>query len=80
MRKTPVTDAGMERLKGLIRLELLHLNNILVGDDGLHHLAELPRLKSLFLGGAVVSVKGLRAFKAARPDVKIYEYKEEKPL
>jgi hypothetical protein len=54
-----VTDADLERLKGLRQLETLHLWKAQVTDAGLEHLKGLPRLKSLVLSWTKVTDAGL---------------------
>ena len=43
---TQVTDAGLEHLKGLSRLQELYLDGTQVTDAGLEHLKGLSQLKS----------------------------------
>jgi hypothetical protein len=54
-----VDDAGMEHLKGLTSLTLLHLNGTRVSDTGLAHFKGLTNLTSLRLDGTQVSDAGL---------------------
>ncbi|MGO8688343.1 MAG: hypothetical protein ACLQLG_01800 [Thermoguttaceae bacterium] len=54
-----VSDAALEYLKGLARLEILDLNRTNVSDAGLQHLKGLTQLRELCLGGTKVSDAGL---------------------
>ncbi len=55
-----ITDAGIEHVKKLTRLERLELKGPNITDVGLTHLAGLTALESLSLEGARVSGSGLR--------------------
>ena len=70
---TKITDAGLEHLKGLTALELLSLEHTQITDAGLEHLKGLPTLRSLLLHNTRVTEAGKADFRAARPDVTIYE-------
>ena len=48
---TQVTDAGLEHLKGLTKLEELYLAGPQVSDAGLEHLKGLTSLQHLYLSG-----------------------------
>ena len=47
---TKVTDAALEHLKGLTKLQTLYLNGTRVTDVGLEHLKGLAKLRDLNLG------------------------------
>jgi len=55
--------ANIERLTGLEEMDLV---NCTVGDDGTRHLAKLPRLKILRLGGAQVGDAGIARLASIR--------------
>lgn len=59
-----ITDAGLERLRGLPRLERLHLDGTRVGDAGLRLLRDLPSLAFLNLHGTRATDRGLAALAA----------------
>jgi Leucine-rich repeat (LRR) protein len=59
LRSAPVTDAGLEHLKGLKNLKTLDLTNTKVGDAGLAHLKGLDELVTLYLYGTKVKGPGL---------------------
>jgi Leucine-rich repeat (LRR) protein len=60
LRKTKITGAGLEHLKGLKRLYMLDLSfSAGVGDEGFEHLKKLRNLKRLYLNGTAVTNKGL---------------------
>ena len=58
--ETSITDVGLENLKPLSKLRLLHLDGTEVGDEGLVHLSALP-LQVLDLCGTRVSDAGMPA-------------------
>jgi Leucine-rich repeat (LRR) protein len=49
LSQTPITDAGLEHLKGLTNLEKLYLYNSRMTGKGLAHLEKLTRLRYLYL-------------------------------
>jgi Leucine-rich repeat (LRR) protein len=49
LSNTPMTDAGLEHLKGLTNLEKLYLYNSRMTGKGLAHLEKLARLRYLYL-------------------------------
>ena len=57
-----VTDAGVEHLRNLPRLESLWLDGTGITDDGLAHLKGLRTLKELGLRGTSVTDTGARTF------------------
>ncbi len=57
---TQVRDAGLKHLRGLTKLEYLHLDNTQVSDAGLEHLRGLTDLENLDLGNTQVSDAGLK--------------------
>jgi hypothetical protein len=60
-----ITDAGLEHLKGLPKLEILHLirTDDCVTDKGLEHVAAIPKLRELLLSHAAVTADGLAHLK-----------------
>lgn len=56
---TPVTDPGLEHLRGLTELRVLYLNGTWVTDAGLRHLRGLTQLKRLELESTQVTDAGL---------------------
>ena len=56
---TPVTDAGLEHLRGLTQLEWLNLSHTQVADDGLAHLRGMTRLQELLLNDTPLNDHGL---------------------
>ena len=59
LRQTEVTDAGLEHLKRLPRLESLNLTRTKVTDAGMQHLEGLTTLRTLGLFGTHVTDAGL---------------------
>ena len=55
----PISDAGLEQLQGLPRLQMLDLAWTKVSDEGLGQLDRFPRLEVLFLDGTTTSDAGL---------------------
>ena len=49
---SPITDAGLEHLAQLGRLERLHIGGTGITDEGMPHIAALSNLKGLLLAGA----------------------------
>ena len=58
LQSTPVTDAGLEHLKGLTQLQALGLWCTQVSDAGLEHLKGLTQLQSLGLAETRVTDAG----------------------
>lgn len=69
LQKTPITDAGLEHLRGLPGLAELDLRTTAIGDNGLKHLKGLTGLKTLGLNGTQVTNAGLIHL-AALPQLK----------
>ena len=59
---TKITDAGLLRLRGLMKLERLVLANTQVSDAGMAHLTDLPNLKSLSLDETNISDASITSF------------------
>ena len=57
---TEVTDAGLEHLEGLIRLQTLSLFDTQITDAGLEHLEASGRLPALPLGETKVTDEGVK--------------------
>lgn len=53
-------------------VESLHLVDVRIGDEGLEVLAELPRLRTLYLDGSGVSDGAWRGYFDSRPDVHVH--------
>ncbi len=69
--KDSFTDAGVESLLALGKLQHLYLNNAAISEQGVRRLAALPDLKELSLSTRSVP-EGLRTeLKKQRPDLKI---------
>ena len=62
-RRKQVTDAGLEHLKGLTKLEVLDLAKVEITDAGLEHLKGLTQLQALFLNQTQVTDAGLEHLK-----------------
>jgi internalin A len=59
LAKSKVSDAGLERLERLTRLQSLILSNTNVTDTGLVHLKGLTQLQTLHLSGTKITDAGL---------------------
>ncbi|HVC95449.1 MAG TPA: hypothetical protein VND64_17260 [Pirellulales bacterium] len=57
--RAPVTDDGLEHLRGLTGLQVLFLGGAHVTDSGLTHLQRLTGLEALWLNGTQVTDAGL---------------------
>ena len=55
----PITDAGLDDLKGLVELETLNLDNTAVGDAGIARMARFARLEHLSLDNTRITDAGL---------------------
>jgi hypothetical protein len=58
-RAANLSDAGLEPLAGLTKMEWLNVDNTQLSNDGLAHLAGMKQLKFLHLGSTFVSDAGL---------------------
>ena len=68
---TLITDAGLVHLKGLTKLQELHLNETKVTDAGLAHLKDLTNLQTLNLRFTQVTDAGLAAMQQTLPNCMI---------
>ena len=69
---TKVSDAALERLKGLTNLEMLQLDGTEITDAGLEHLKGLPNLKWLTLHDTEVTAEGVEKLQEALPNCEIH--------
>ena len=70
--KDSFTDAGVESLLGLDKLQRLYLKNTAISEPGVRRLAVLPDLKELFVSTRSVS-EGLKAeLQKQRPNLKVH--------
>ncbi len=67
----PVTDAGLEYLKGSSQLRTVMLNQTRVTDAGLTHLRGLTQLQYLNLSGNQVTAAGVAELQKALPNLRI---------
>ena len=63
-----MSDAGLEHLKGLPRLQSLVLTGTKVSDAGLKHLKGLTQLRYLDLSGTKVTAAGVKRLQQALPN------------
>jgi predicted amidohydrolase len=61
LRKTQITDEGLQVLSGFVNLRLLSLRDTKVTDAGMEHVSGLTRLRTLDLSGTRVTDAGLSA-------------------
>lgn len=61
LKKTSVTDQGLEAVAGMVNLKKLMLNETAVTDAGVETLSVLPNLESLSLFGTSVGDDGLKS-------------------
>lgn len=67
-----VSPRGLERLKGLSKLERLDLQAcIRINDDALPPLESLPALRILDVTAAAITEKGLQALRQAKPGIEV---------
>jgi len=66
-----ITDAELQRLKGLTNMEALILQSTSVTDTGLEHLKGLTSLKELYLDNTKTTPKGRAMLRKALPICKI---------
>ncbi len=69
--ETNVTDANLEKLRGLTGIESLDLDGTGVSDSGLEHLVGLSGLRWLHLTGTKVTEKGIEKLQQALPNCEI---------
>ncbi len=72
LENTQITDAGLEHLEGLTKLEGLWLNGTQVTDAGLVHLEGLTKLEYLYLWNTQITDEGVKKLQEALPNCKIY--------
>ena len=75
LSETPVTDVGIEHLRGLTQLCELALANTRITDAGLKHLHGLAQLQWLVLHNTAVTDAGVTELKKALPDLQIQLYR-----
>jgi hypothetical protein len=68
---TQLTDAGLERIKDMRRLETLELTGTEITDAGLEHLKGLPNLRQLWLADTRVTKEGVKHLQQALPNCNI---------
>jgi hypothetical protein len=66
-----VTDAGLDRLKGLARLETLNLAGTRATDDGMGRLTGLARLKGVNVTFTRVTLAGIGRLERVLPGVRV---------
>ncbi|MFP6763746.1 MAG: hypothetical protein VB858_09010 [Planctomycetaceae bacterium] len=71
LEKTKVTDAGIDQLKKLEKLEYLNLYGTGLTDAGLDSIASLKGLKKVYVWQTKVTIDGVAKLKKTRPDLKI---------
>ncbi|MBK5278266.1 MAG: chitobiase/beta-hexosaminidase C-terminal domain-containing protein [Bacteroidia bacterium] len=69
-----VKDSDLENLTQFRHLQKLHLQNIAIGDAGVHHLKKLPYLESLNLSGTNISAKTIEEISTWENLKKLYLY------
>ena len=71
VEKNNITDAGLEKIKGLKRLNRLDLSRTPISDAGLKYIEGLKELHSLNLCGTQVTVAGVAKLQNALPNCEI---------
>lgn len=69
-----VSDADMKALSDFPHLQKLHLQNISIGDEGVHHLRNLRYLEVLNLSGTNITGKSLNEISTWKNLKKLYIY------
>ena len=72
-----VTDAGLEHLGSLTKLERLMLDDIPITDAGLEHLKGLTGLRELTLLDTKVTDEGVEKLRKALPNCQIEKYETD---
>jgi thiol-disulfide isomerase/thioredoxin len=72
LQNTRVTDAGLEKLKGMSNIVSVNLEGTSISDRGLDSLKTITSLKCVLLAGTRVTDGGILALKRALPDVWVY--------
>jgi Leucine-rich repeat (LRR) protein len=70
LRQTKITDAGLESLIGLKKLQTLNLYGTEITDAGLKHLAKIKSLKNVYLWQSKATKAGVKQLIAAVPGLK----------
>lgn len=76
MANPDVTDATLDYLRGLKKLERLDLSNSQVTNAGLALLRELPRLERLWLSHTDITDEGVRQHLLPHPTLKMLEMRD----
>jgi hypothetical protein len=69
--QTRITDAGLEQLAGLTKIEMLDLTDSAISDVGLVYLCGLNRLRDLRLPGCKTTIEGREALQTVLPRCEI---------
>jgi len=64
--ETAISNAGVERLKDMIQLDILFLANTQIDDIGLGHLAGLTNLRQLYMNNTRITDSGLKHLKGMK--------------
>ena len=67
-----ISDAGVEKLRGLVRLESLNLYKSDVTDAGLEHLKGMKKLERVFLQETQVTDAGIEKLKKTFPNLVVH--------
>jgi beta-lactamase regulating signal transducer with metallopeptidase domain/protocatechuate 3,4-dioxygenase beta subunit len=68
----PITDASVDTLAALTKLEELHFQNAHITERGVKRLSELPKLKTLWLPTSCLSDQTREELERSRPNLRIY--------
>lgn len=71
MSKGSITDAGLQSLSGLNRLQTLDLQHSQITDAGFEHLKPLESLQTLYLGKSATTAEGHAELQKTLPNLTI---------
>jgi hypothetical protein len=71
LAECPITDGGLEHLKGLTNIRTLNLLNTKVTDKGLESLSGLTTLQFVNAAGTQITDQGIKSLKKKLPKVRV---------
>jgi hypothetical protein len=80
VRRTQITDDGLQHLAVLNTLEILGLSDTQITDDGLMCLSQLTDLKVLAIGGTLVTEQGVERLQRALPNCDIGAHRPKRVI
>ncbi len=72
LNRTPISDAGLEDIRGLAELRVLHMGDTGITDEGLHYVGALSNLEELVLQNTAVTDAGVNHLRNLRQLKRLY--------